>query len=69
MTKIDARRKSCWPYPARQWETAAQMRWAGPCDCVADHRKGQRLTLGGCKAPSRGEGRALPGLSAGVKAN
>lgn len=23
--------------------------------------RGQRLTLGGCKAPSRGEGRALTG--------
>ncbi len=25
------------------------------------HNKGQRLTLGGCEAPSRGEGQALPG--------
>ncbi len=25
------------------------------------HNTVQRLTLGGCKAPSRGEGRALPG--------
>jgi hypothetical protein len=25
------------------------------------HNTGQRLTLGGCKAPSRGEGRALTG--------
>ncbi|AHD10651.1 hypothetical protein PhaeoP75_02958 [Phaeobacter gallaeciensis] len=25
-------------------------------------RKEQRLSLGGCEAPSRGEGRALPGL-------
>lgn len=39
--------------------------WAWPCDYVADHRKGQRLTLGGCEAPSRGEGRALSGLSTG----
>ncbi len=27
--------------------------------CLSD--KGQCLTLGGCKAPSRGEGQALPG--------
>jgi hypothetical protein len=25
-------------------------------------KQGQRLTLGGCKAPSRGEGRALTGV-------
>jgi hypothetical protein len=30
-----------------------------------ENHKGQRPALGGCEAPSRGEGRALPGLSAG----
>jgi len=33
---------------------------------VATYHSGSRLTLGGCKAPSRGEGRARPGLPAGL---
>ncbi|MEP1328294.1 hypothetical protein [Pseudophaeobacter sp.] len=40
MTKNDARRKSCWRYPAREARTAAQMRGRGPATALQIIAKG-----------------------------